>query len=401
MAAEFEREQRRISHAKCEPINETSPLISSPVTHQVDGNRYQVEGNLRQVEGNPHQVNGGPHQVEGNPQQVKGIGSDPQQMDGNLCKIPRPLVWLLTILSYIFTDLPWETLKYINMPDKIPQESIPKPQKHPHTYSCSLVSFAKAVGLFIFVIIFRLSFIIGAIFTQLMTCFRRDWISTNFTTDLNYTKTLSCDDKVEVICGLLIPDTVIVFLAFWVYFGLKYGSQYCCGCCGWKELNVVMRADTAEILNILVQAAKDKLKKSYVTITYTLIPMTYIILSLLVSVAYFYAFKLVNEDVNIQPPLGLGHTIGGHIKIIYISFSFLGFVFLDLLYLQVMLKYAYRCQLIIYYLKIIKQQVKVYADKQKQLEQASEDLEIQGIQEAQRYQEIENLKKELEDSKKN
>ena len=149
-----------------------------------------------------------------------------------------------------------------------------------------------------------------------------------------------------------------------------------------------MRADTAEILNILVQAAKDKLKRSYVTITYTLIPMIYIILLLLVSVAYFYAFELVNEDVNIQPPLGLGHTIGGHIKIIYISFSFLGFG------LIVMLKYAYRCQLIIYYLKLIKKQVKVHVDEQKQ---TSEDLKMQ---EPHRYQETENSKKEPKVSKK-
>ena len=148
MAAEFGTEQGQI-HAECEPINETSPLISSLVTHQVD--------------------------VDGDPHHVEGIDGDTNQTDGDLCEIPRPLVWLLTILSYIFTDLPWETINYINMPDKIPQETILKPQKHPCTYSCSLVSLTKAVGLFILVLTLRLSFILGAIFTQLMTCFRRDW----------------------------------------------------------------------------------------------------------------------------------------------------------------------------------------------------------------------------------
>ena len=396
MAVEPETEQRR-RHAPNQPLNERSPLIiagSPATTHTppqiVSGLAHQV------VEGDPHQAEGAdPHQVDG----------DPRQVDGDLYEIPRLIVWLKTNLSYFFTDLPKETINYINMPDTIPQEAILKPQKCPRTNSCSLASLTKAVALFILVIIFRLTFIIGAIFTQLMTCFRRDWINTNFTKSLtnNNKKMLSCDDKVEVICGLLIPDIVIVLLAFWVYFGLRYGSKYCCGCCGWKELNVVMRADTAESLNILVQAAKDKLKKSCVTITYTLIPMIYIILSLLVSVAYFLAFKLVNEDVIIKPPLG-GHNLGGDIKYIYIGFSFLGFIALDLLYLRVMLKYAYRCQLIIYYLKIIKQQVKVYADKQKKIEEKieenSEDQEIQEIQEIQQDPETKNLKKELKKSKK-
>ena len=210
--------------------------------------------------------------------------------------------------------------------------------------------------------IIRLSFISIALFAQLMTCFRRDWITTNFTS-VSFHNTskdkLLCNDEVEVITGLLIPDIVVVLLAFWLYFCLKFGSKYysSCKCCGCKELKTVMKADTAKSLNKLVTAAKDKLKNSYVIMTYTLMAIIYMILSLLVSGIYLYVFKLAYDDVVIQSPLSK-HVLGGKEKYRTIWFSFMGFVAFDLLYLQVMLRYAYRCQLILYCLKIIKDGVK-------------------------------------------
>jgi len=54
-----------------------------------------------------------------------------------------------------------------------------------------------------------------------------------------------------------------------------------------------------------------------------------------------------------------GVSLVGNVKTILIVSSFIGFIF-DLLYTQVTMKYAYRCQLNVYYLKIIKGDIDNY-----------------------------------------
>ena len=260
---------------------------------------------------------------------------------------------LKTSLVYLFTDWPWKIAQYVVMPNTIPKDSKTPKGEAEEDFRCSI----EWLLLWPAVILFRLSFIIIAVVTQLMTCFRRDSISTNFTMVQNTSlKKLTCNEKSEVICSLLIPDMVIVLLAFWVYFGLKFGSQYCRGCFGWKELNSVMKADTTGSLNTLVIAVRPKLIEKGITVIYTVIPFVYIILSQMVSGVYLEAFKLANENVIIQAPLG-GPTLGKDLKDGIIALSFVGFIALDVLYLQVIMRYAYRCQMIIYYLQIIKQEV--------------------------------------------
>ena len=128
---------------------------------------------------------------------------------------------------YFFTDWPWEIAQYLSMPDTIPKDSKPSKdaaeEQAEEEFCCSI----EWLLLWSAIILFRLSFIVIAVITQLMTCFHRDRISTNFTVVQIHNismKKLNCDERSEVICGLLIPDMVIVLLAFWVYFGLKVGS---------------------------------------------------------------------------------------------------------------------------------------------------------------------------------
>ena len=298
---------------------------------------------------------------------------------------------LKTSLVYLFTDWPWEIAQYAVMPNTIPKDSkTPKGEAEEGDFRCSI----EWLLLWPAIILFRLSFIIIAVVTQLMTCFRRDRISTNFTMVLIHNtslKKLTCNEKSEVISSLLIPDMVIVLLAFWVYFGLKFGSQYCRGCFGWKELNSVMKADTTGSLNTLVIAARPKLIEKAVTVIYTVIPFVYIILSQVVSIVYLEAFKLANEDVIIQAPLG-GPTLGKDLKYGMITLSFVGFIALDVLYLQVIMRYAYRCQMIIYYLQIIKQKVNEFKTVTETNEQRIKDQEMRDHQEIQLDEGFENQK---------
>ena len=134
----------------------------------------------------------------------------------------------------------------------------------------------------------RFILILSGMVLQLMTCFRRDRISTDLVQIANTTtKQLNCNKKNEIIGGLLLPDLVIFLLACWVYFVFKFGYQYrkCLRkCLGWDELNVVLEADGAKNLNELFQAVKSKLSKPHLVIGYTVIPILYILSSQLLSV---------------------------------------------------------------------------------------------------------------------
>ena len=272
-------------------------------------------------------------------------------------------LFLKTLLVCLFTDWPWETVKYISMPDTIPEGDMPSSQK-PYCKCRSSACLAVKIFLWCISILFRLSLIVSALFAQFVTCFRRDRISTNATvvTFNNASKIrLSCDEKAEIILSLLIPDILIVLLAVWVYFGLKFGINYCCECCGWEGLKVVMKADRAENLNELVQATREKLRTHYVTLPYILIPLIYIVLSQVVSGVYLYSFDLGYEQGVVIRAVKKAPTLSGDTKYGIFSLSFIGFIALDLLYLQVILRYAYRCQMVIYYLKIIEHDVEEYA----------------------------------------
>ena len=266
--------------------------------------------------------------------------------------------FLKTSLVWFFTDWPWDIAKYISLPDTIPKDSsndIAREEESKCSFKCLFIYSA--------VVIFRVSLILMAAIAQLMTCFRRDRIIANLTVIQVHHKNVSnlrCNETSEVIGGFIVSDTVIVLLAIWVYFGLKYGNQCCrdCGCrFGWKELNYVMEADSIASLSELIKAVREKLLEKRVLGTpamvyiYAAIPFFYIVFSQGVSGIYLDVFHLVNNTVVIQP---VGTAIlRSALKDVVIAASCLGFIVLDLLYLQVIMRYAYRCQMIIYYLQII------------------------------------------------
>ena len=212
--------------------------------------------------------------------------------------------------------------------------------------------------------------VVGFIF-QLLTCFRRDRISTNLMPILNTTKNerqLSCNDRSEIICGVIIPNAVIVLLACWVYLGLKFGNNHCCKCCGWKELFAVVRADSKNYLRKLVRVTK---RRKLVLIFYILISFFYLILSCGVGGIYLYVFQFTKEHVVIQPPFNLTKTVGadvlrGDVKYGFIAAAFIGSIAFDLLYIRVIMRYACRCQMIIYFLKSIGQDICKYDIKVQQ-----------------------------------
>ena len=89
-------------------------------------------------------------------------------------------------------------------------------------------------------------------------------------------------------------------MAFWVYVVLKFVNyKYCKEKLGWKELGTVTKTNTAANLNRLVEAVHSELSVGSL-VQYSILPLAYIILSLLVSIGYLIVFQLWDEDVVIQ-----------------------------------------------------------------------------------------------------
>ena len=261
---------------------------------------------------------------------------------------------------YIFTEWPWETVSEImkhitNRSADVEQAHQAVEQYHgeqPQRFS------ATCLLKWLVVTLLRLSFILAGMSLQLMTCFRRDLISN----DLEQipgtnTKRLSCDNKRQIVCGLIFPNIAMFLLALWVYVVLKFGRHInqCCLWLEWREMSIAMEANTAENLKELVEAIRPKLSKRLIMI-YTAIPLCYIILSQSVSVGYLFAFQLGNEDIVVQTPLG-GHDLAGDLKRWLIGLTFVGFISFDLLYITVEMSYVYRCQMITYYLQLMEHKV--------------------------------------------
>ena len=286
----------------------------------------------------------------------------------------------LQVLMFIFTEWPWETVsetvKFVThastsadpknedhkrgqshavengQPTEQTTETARHTQENPEEPSSTKCSIKWTTWTFL-----RLLFITGGMALQMITCFRRDLVSNDLVQMPNTTNTkrLSCDKKTEVVCAFLIPDCVIFLMALWVYVGLKFGYE-CCKWLGWKELSTVTKADTAAILNKLVEAVQFKLSMGLL-VQYSIFPLAYIILSQAVSVGYLIVFQFWDEDIIIQPPFGK-HDLDVKSKRWLLASTFIGYIAMDLLHVAVIMRYVYRCQMIIYYLQTIKQKVK-------------------------------------------
>ena len=223
------------------------------------------------------------------------------------------------------------------------------------------------------------SIIVGMVF-QMITCFRRDdpyisWTRSNKTVTsnestsplqtnqtcevsdqydgnkthlenqtLDQTCLLWCNINKEFITTLLFPDTIIVFLAIWVY-------------CG-SILNENSRFDRKN------QYRLTNTKKFQPIAMYASISMIYIISSLSLNVFYIYIFGIKIEHIKQSPFASIKERYLSQYVLFNSNAIFvpllIGLIGFDLLYIKIITGYIYRCQLIIFHLKVIKKEVEDY-----------------------------------------
>ena len=271
---------------------------------------------------------------------------------------------------YIFTDWPWSTVKRLRSGD-------------PSIQSSTEGSCAGLVLRFVFAILHLVSIIVGMVF-QMITCFRRDnpfisWVEANegispgsnlphqFITnqslegfcELNVntyhenTCPLQCNINQEFITTLLFPDIIIICLAFWVHcssiLNLSENSGF-----QFKKNRLTDDEGNQD------QHIDEKIFQPIAT--YVLISIIYITLSLSLNVFYLYIFGIKMENIKQSPFASIKEKYLNQYVLFNSNAIFIpllvGLIGFDLLYVKIITGYIYRCQLIIFHLKIIKKKLK-------------------------------------------
>ena len=286
---------------------------------------------------------------------------------------------ILHSLVYIFTYWPWETVTNIRISTGHHQEGddaighqdgenngSPAVQNDQLGDDCESgrISPCKLIGTPLLI-----SFIIMGVLFQSITCFSRQNPYAHWVQDYDFSKSnndnltdhckLKCDTDKNFITGLLFPDVIIILLSLWIH--LAWQIDYLiCKCQNTRRLNYWRQQvrDYLDITSLNTLINKSELRRSTI-IMFTLFSVFYIILSFLISVFYLYAFGFLKDAVK-QSEI---YSSNNNLQFPAILFSLLGFVAFDLLCIQVTLRYAYRCKLLIEYLKSVETRCQNYTSQ--------------------------------------
>ena len=187
------------------------------------------------------------------------------------------------------------------------------------------------------------------------------------------TKSASHDDStpagIKLFGDVIILNLITIILIVWV---LYRKVRLLC-----KRTEQNFPTDTENLLNAeilfedslsqLVKAVKCMLRGKSTCIFIAIIPVIYIILSISVSALYLFIYF---EHTQVMWPKGW--EITGSLQITVITIILVGTTAIDLLYIQIVLRYILHCQLNIYYLQLIKGKVesRTYRNQDKAIEDA-------------------------------
>ena len=184
-----------------------------------------------------------------------------------------------------------------------------------------------------------------ALVTQIVSCFRRDQPLRVTMLNDSDVQIIQCNTSVASV--FVIPDILLILTYIYGLILFSRGdSDYlhklsgevfvqCTTFKRWSEPKPALLIST--ILLFLVAA------------------FVYIVASLLVRIAYALAFDLFKKEVRIQWPDGA--DIHDEVKDVLIFFSFIGFVFLDMVYTAAIINHAAQCELNIYFLQAVRLKV--------------------------------------------
>ena len=248
------------------------------------------------------------------------------------------------LFVYIFFDWPWEMVMKMNSTDH-------EAEDHQN------LSIRWLIGKCIFKSLHVFLIIIGA-FSQLIICFSRlnpysHWVQeSNMSINTNSTThycQLKCDIDKHFITAFIFPDAIIILLSFMKLLvellDCPCHQELCCQ----RVKNYLNNNAEKSHLYMLVKSLKSPIDFKYAKRS-----IAYIFLSLIASGIYVYAFGIARKHVVIQSPIITSRNNDDIWRWIGIVCSILGFLAIDLLYIQVIMWYANKCYLLISCLNSIK-----------------------------------------------
>ena len=212
---------------------------------------------------------------------------------------------------------------------------------------------------YLFVTITHILFIIVGVFSQLATCFSRQNPYAHWVRDANGTIAdddnatgiqychLECEFNKNFITGLLFPDLIIVLLSLWVYIEVALNRRYltCEKFENWRENLRAYLNFEADLKMFNKDLTIQKSKPMYIYGC----SIGYIFISLLFGIIYLLAFEIITrKDLVIH---SITSNIGRAERLVLIFISMIpGFIAFDLLYILVVMRYAYFCDFVMNYL---------------------------------------------------
>ena len=149
----------------------------------------------------------------------------------------------------------------------------------------------------------------------------------------NASKLVECHEASQLFSAILVPDVIIFLLLLW--FLLRIVRRFC---------------KPSDLNNLVDEIRLKKKPDKFMNVLFLLIPIIYVTVSLVASIINLFAFNFVDDDVIIHWP---GTSIYGSSKATLVVLSLIGFIAIDVFYIQLIIKYAFQCKLNIYYLEEI------------------------------------------------
>ena len=274
---------------------------------------------------------------------IQAIDEEAQPLTGNKS---QDRVGIMTYIStLVFTAYwPWDKALKMIVPDSINRQ-------------CSRGNCLRNIAITLATALPFVSFtmIILGVYYQSAICFSRQNPYAHLKRSPDYNESLDnssnhcllrCDVDKSFVNGYLVPDIAIVLISFWMYLMEKFIiclEKCSCEECWLYKLLTFFSADFEKLL---------KIKRKSTVKVYSVISLLYIFCSLGLDISYVYVFDITHDDLVIQSSV-ISTNNSKNFKKKAIILSILGFIAIDLLYIQVITRYAYRCDFTIQYLNSI------------------------------------------------
>ena len=268
--------------------------------------------------------------------------TDDEKQNNNRSQSPEAQgdVSVCSCLLYVvvITDWSWKIATYISGSSKTLSEPSINQKMILHCLQCLYSLTQLLVGTM-------------GLFCQSLSCFRRDRWDQNVNRipeDNNASRYVECHQASQLFSAIIVPDIFVFILLLWFF--LRRVPRRCCKSCYLNNLVDEIRPKKSNLNDLVDEISPTKKPNKLKSVIFLFIPIIYAIFSLVTSIVNLFAFHFWDDNVIIHWPW---FNIYGSSKNTLIVLSLIGFFAIDIFYTQLIMRYAFQCQMNIYFLEEI------------------------------------------------